>query len=225
MRYFLIIAATLLWTGALQAETPPRLVVTGEGVVRIVPDLAILTLGLAEEAPSAEQAVDEVSRRARTLFKALDRQEIASEDIQTRSVSVKPVRQNGRQARFRADTKVTIRLRRVERLGRLLGLAVADGANDGGRWSTRLRFDATDRASYEREARIQAVRDARAKASVLAEASGARLGPVREIREGPGNDSGKTNKRVNAASAEGVSAEADELTVEVTVRMIFDLLP
>ena len=75
--------------------------------------------------------------------------------------------------RFLASNQVTVRMRDLGGVGRILGQTIADGANQVGGWSSGVRFDVSDPAPYEAQARKAAGQNAMAKAKELAEAAGA----------------------------------------------------
>ena len=77
--------------------------------------------------------------------------------------------------------QVEVELRDLDQLGPLLERAVTAGANQVGDAS----LDSTRRKELERQAMTLAVQDAAANAGTLAQAAGARLGPVRSLNASP----------------------------------------
>ncbi|WP_425038330.1 SIMPL domain-containing protein [Primorskyibacter sp. S187A] len=172
--------------GAAQ-ETVRHIVVTGEGRALAVPDMAEVQFGVTHQAPRAQAAMDAVSRDVRALFEAMVDEGIAARDIQTTSLRLDPRweqrlrdQQGPPEIRgFVATNQVTVRLRDMSALGRTLQTLLDKGAN---RFSA-IRFTLADPGPAQAEARREAVRDARAKAELYAEAAGVSLGEVLRIVE------------------------------------------
>ncbi len=210
--------------GAMAETTAPRIVVSGTGEVAVAPDMAVLTIGAVEEASDADRAMDAVSARMRDLFEVLAEEGVAERDLQTTRLNLQPIYDQSGQVRFRASNQVVVRLRDLTRVGAVLGRTVGAGANNIGRWQSGLRLDVADPAAFTAEARRLAVADAKAKAEGLAEAAGARLGPVREISEhGGGRSFGIEQAAVSRAA--DVPVAGGEITIRVDVQMIYDLVP
>lgn len=176
---------------AFAQEEPRGVTVVGEGMIEAVPDLATLTAGVQTEAPQAAAALAGAAETMRAVFAALEAAAIAPEDVRTSRISVDPLWAEGesglpRVRGYVAANLVTIRVRDLERLGAVIDSVGGAGANriDG------VSFELAEPREPLDAARRRAVEDARAKAALLAEAAGARLGPALSIRElgaeGPG---------------------------------------
>ena len=68
----------------------PRIIVSGEGTVEIAPDMAILSLVVMREAPTAEGALATNSEAMTAVMKAMTGAGIAERDIQTTQFSIQP---------------------------------------------------------------------------------------------------------------------------------------
>ena len=210
---------------ALWAEDNPReIVVSGEGRVAVQPDVAVLSLGVTREARLAKDALDDTSREVAKVLEVLKRAGLAARDIQTSSVSLSPRwdrPQNNTLPRvvgYIASNTLSIRLRDLEALGGLMDQVVGSGANQ----MNGLSFTLADRGPVEDEARAEAVKDAVAKARLLAEAAGVTLGPVRRITEGGGQGPVAGAFRSEAFAAD-VPVAAGEIDVRISVTVTFDI--
>lgn len=180
----LLFAALPLGPAAFAQEEPRRIVVTGEGAVEAAPDLATLTAGVQSEAPQAETALAATAEAMRAVLAALEVEAVARQDIQTTQISVDPLWAEGEsqipQVRGYAATNLaTIKIRDLARLGAVIDSAGAAGANR----ILGVGFELAEPRAQLDAARRRAVEDARAKATLLAEAAGVTLGPVLSIRE------------------------------------------
>lgn len=211
-------------------ETPVarQIVVTGEGQVQAAPDMATLSIGVGHEAPTAAEAMAEVSGTVQQIFTRLTELGVAPRDVQTASLRIDPIWRDRNRSTpeeppeivgFRAQNDVTVRLRDMARLGEVIGLLVEDGANR----LSGVSFGAQSPDLHMTEARRLAVVDAQARAALYAKTAGVELGPVIEIVE-PGNSGGPGPMfaRAESMSVVGdVPVAGGELTFSAQVRMTF----
>lgn len=205
----------------------PSLSVSGEGDARAEPDLAVVTVGAAAIAPSAEAAMADVNRRVAGVIDAVRSVGIAERDIQTSGIALQPIqrpRPGPDQAPpeiegYRASNSVVVTVRIVSRAGLVLDAAMANGANQVG----GLRFALSDPEEARARALDKAVRNARAQAEVMAQAAGVRIEGVISM-----SDEGGAPRPIPAAGVvELRAAEAPtpvqpgELTVHARVRVTY----
>lgn len=119
--------------------------VTGTGEVRVVPDVAVISLGVETRHAQASQAIEQNNRLMTAVVQA-------------------------------------IRAQNVQRVGAVLDAATEAGANT----VHGISFISERDQQAREEALRQAVRDARAKADVLAQALGVRLEGVESVYESSG---------------------------------------
>jgi uncharacterized protein YggE len=101
----------------------------------------------------------------------------------------------------------------------VLDAALGSGANTLG----GIAFRVADDTALRDEARRLAVADASAKAQVLAEAAGQRLGAISEIVEGGGVGGPVAFARMDMAMAESVPVAPGEIDLSETVRITWSL--
>lgn len=200
--------------------------VSGSGEVRAAPDMATITMGASAEAATASEALEETSRRTQALLAALSAAGVADADVQTSSLSVRPVwsrPNNGSEqpviSGFAASNDVRITIRDLQNLGSVISTAVADGANTLG----GLSFGLQDRSELEDEARRLAVADALRKAGVLADAAGIELGAISQLREGGVAGGPAPVMRMAAEAMSDVPVATGEMTVSARVDVIFEV--
>lgn len=186
-------ALTMAPLTALAAETcGGRLTVAGQGEVRVAPDMAMISLGVTTQAPTAAQAMADNAAQAAKVIEAVkagaDGQgAVADEDIQTSGLNLSAVTvyEEGKAPRvtgYQAQNIVTLRLKELDQVGALLDRVVSSGANE----VQGISFGRLDDQDARDEARTKAVAEARRRAEVLASAAGVTLGPVMAIRETDG---------------------------------------
>jgi uncharacterized protein YggE len=219
-----VIAA--LFAGPAAAERADRnLTVTGEGHVQAVPDMATLTLGVTNEASEAKAAMAEVSDAVGKVLERLQDLGIEARDVQTQRLSLNPI-WSGRGGSdeappritgYSASNMVSVRIRDLDLLGETLDAVISDGAND----FNGLQFSVQEPGPLQDEARIAAVKDAMAKARLLAEAAGIKLGPVQSITYQGGHVPRPMMMERAAMADSVVPVAAGEVSLSASVTMVF----
>ena len=221
----MVLVFWVLGVAGVASAAPRSITVTGEGVVTAVPDMAVLTLEVSDEAAEAAEALDTVAARARAVFARLGAMEIAARDMQTSALGLTPLWSRPREADqppeirgYRASTRVTIRLRDLDLLPEIFGAVVADGANGFG----GLQFTVAQPRPLHDEARRAAVADARARADLYAAAAGVQLGPVLSLSESGGQRPQPVMMaRAEMAASGAMPVAAGELEFAASVTMVF----
>jgi uncharacterized protein YggE len=208
---------------------PRRLIVLGEGEASVRPDIAVLSLTVMREAPSAREALDADNKAMADVIAAMKASGIAGRDLQTAGVQISPRydysnKPDGTQEQklvgYQVSNTLTVRLRDVSKAGEVLDKSVTLGVNQGG----GISFTNDDPSAVLTEARRDAVADALAKARTLADAAGVRLGQVIEI-----SDVAYTQppQPIQAKAFDGgaaaVPVEAGENAYSVQVQVTFEL--
>ena len=169
---------------ATHADERPRSVsTTGQGEVSAQPDMARVTLGVDARRKTLAEARAEVTAAIDRLLALTRELKIDPRYVNATRLQVRPEYTWNEQSRKQAlqgyyvGRQVEVELRDLDQLGPLLERAVTAGANQVGDAS----LDSTRRKELERQAMTLAVQDAAANAGTLAQAAGARLGPVRTL--------------------------------------------
>lgn len=227
MRRIGAIVVAVLLAGATWAEGEvARITVTGEGRVAAVPDMATVSLGVSAQAETAKAAMDRTSDGVAALLVQLAAAGVEDRDIHTSGLSLGPVWQHSRTGDeppritgFSAANTVTVRVRALDELGRLLDGALAGGVNT----LHGVSFGLQDPMPRLDEARAEAVADAWRKAELLAGAAGVSLGPILSIAEDQGVSGPMPMFRMEAAMADAVPVAAGETEVTARVTIVWQL--
>ena len=229
MRFAAILIFAVSWSFpvALSAQDTSReITVTGEGRVSSEPDMAVIVLGVTREARTASEAMRGTSEALTKVLRDVKSAGVEPRDVQTSSISLSPrwdhSKNNAppRVTGYVASNTLTIRARDLDRLGNLLDDVVGSGANT----MHGLSFAIAEPRPLEDEARTAAVKDARAKAALLAEAAGVELGAVVTIREGQPSTSGGpfVQGRAMMESA-AVPVASGEVDIRIFVTVVFQI--
>lgn len=176
------LAASLATAALADAAT---ITVTGEGIVQTQPDQATISLGVTTNADTAAKALSDNNAALTMVLDRLKTAGVADADLQTANLSLSP-NYTGYDsgsvptiAGYNATNMLDVRVRDLPSLGTILDAAVTDGANT----INGITFGLADSIPVMNEARTAAVADAKARAEVLAAASGAKLGKLVSVTE------------------------------------------
>lgn len=215
---------------AAAAELPfPRLTVVGEGESTIAPDVALLSLSVMREAPTARDALSANNDAMAAVIAAMQAAGIAERDLQTAGIQINPrydyspKPDGGQEAKlvaYQVTNTLSVRVRDLSKAGEILDKAVTLGVNQGG----GISFTNDDPSSARSEARKNAVADAMAKARELTGAAGVKLGKVLEISETSYSNPPvpmMQKYEMRAGAADSVPVQAGENAYRIQVNVTF----
>ena len=201
----------------------PGIVTTGAGLVKLKPDIAILSVGATVQGSTAADAQAQVADRIARMLAAAKGLGVADGDIQTSSYQIHPqyaYDDRGGTPRitgYQAMQMLTITLNTVADAGKALdALVQSDGATNAS-----ITFALKDPKNAEAEARRLAVEDARSKAQAMASAAGVSLGKAIAIND---QSVGTPFKGERALQVPGAAADTQipvgdlEIVVQVQVQ-------
>jgi uncharacterized protein YggE len=165
---------------ASSASTVPVIVTTGEASLQRAPDRAWVTIAAENRARTPEEAQRANAAAMAAVTAKVRAAGVSPEAIQTVGYNLQPEFDyaNGRQTLrdYLARNEIQVRVDALDRVGEVIGAAVASGATN----VSGVRFDLKERDAAEREALSRAVADAVARAQ--AAASGAHVTVDRIVR-------------------------------------------
>lgn len=227
MKRFLF--AALIATSAFAQQPMETVTVSGNGRAIVTPDRFTFQVGVQTVGATVDDAVAENNRRVAAVIAALKKAGAQDSDIQTSQFSIYPQQdyQEGKLPRilgYQVSNNISVRSTKVGEAGRLLGIAVAAGVNH----SSGINFEVSDPSRGRDQGLKAAFDDARAKASLLAQAAGRTLGRAIEISEGqrlgepPPRPMART-MAMEAQVASDVPVESGTQEVMYTVTVTFEL--
>lgn len=239
MRYSIVTLAMAALAGAsapaaAQVSVQPLILpdatvlnITATGEVSRVPDVAVIRAGVVTQGATAAAALADNSGRMERIVAALRSAGIGTRDIMTANVALSPQYRYGENqppviTGYQATNTVSVKFRDVAKSGGALDALVKAGANqiDGPQMSIDKPGAALDAA------RIEAVKQAQARAALYAQAAGLRVDRIVSIEE-TGEDRGNNPRppvlyaRAEMASDAQTPVLAGETTVSATVNVRF----
>lgn len=239
LRFVLVFALGALGAAtaaAHDAVAPPRTVaVGGEGEVTAKPDRARVTMGVTQLGADVKATEADVSKVVRACVAELRALGARDEQLSTSGVSIQPEYvwdEKDRRQRlvgYRVSREITVVVTDLEKLGDVLLRATKSGVNQ----VQPPLLESSKAKELEQQALVKAAEDARAKARLLAETLGAKLGAVRSIAA---DDTGPMpppmplrGKAMQMEAADSGGTEMGLVTGEIRVRAAvsaeFDLVP
>jgi uncharacterized protein YggE len=237
MKPLLISALTIALSVTAFAQTaPPRepapvdtVSVTGNARVTTTPDRFSFNVSVQTISPTVEEAVNENNAKVAAVIAALKNAGAKADEIQTSNFSIYPQQdysqqQQGKLPRligYQVSNSITVTKKEIASAGKLLQAAIGAGVNQ----SSGLSFSVSDPSRGRNEGLRAAFADARAKASLLAQAAGRILGPAIAITEGGASNPQPrpfVGGRVMAAQvAAEVPVESGSEELAFTVSVVF----
>jgi uncharacterized protein YggE len=192
----LIMAGSAAAASAQTATTPvvadtmfraTTLNLSAHGESRVAPDMATISLGVQNTAPTAAQAIRDNANKMTRVIAALKKAGLADREIQTSNLSLNPqyVYQENLPPRltgYQASNQVTVTVHDLRRVGEMVDATVNAGADTVG----GISFGIDDPTQAEDAARLEAVAAIRARAELYAKAMGYRVSRLVTMSEGGG---------------------------------------
>ncbi|HEV3039504.1 MAG TPA: SIMPL domain-containing protein [Candidatus Angelobacter sp.] len=185
MKHFTFALAVVFLTvfGFAEDKLPPRFVrVAGTAEVKVVPDRAVIELGVERQSPSASAAKQAEDAVARKILDSLHKSGIDPKDIQTAYLSLQPqvtYHKGVRNTYFTAEQTMAVTVRDLGKLDTILQELIKAGGNR----IDSIRYETSDLRKFRDQARELAVKAAREKAQALAQALGQEIGKAQSIEE------------------------------------------
>lgn len=214
------------------AQTAPdkqRLItVSGEAEVKVMPDRAVVVLGMVSENRELAKAQGDNAQKIGQAIAMLEREGIDKRHVQTDFLRIEPrfekiIGVGPASYVVRRDIVVTVT--DLKKLETVIGEAVKLGINS----ASQFTLQTSDLRKHRDAARLLAAQAAKEKAALLAQALGAAVGPVQSIEEhNVPMPMGSRQMMVQNASVEagGDAApafSAGEISVRASVAVTFAL--
>lgn len=228
-RLFSVLIVMLCLAQIGSAEGMRKLTVIGEGRADAAPDMATIRLGVSHQAKDPQDAMALTTEAAQAISDRLQTEGLTPRDIQTSDLSLHPIwnhSSSGSGEReisgYQSNLQVQVRVRNLDNLGQIVSLVVQDGANNFG----GLQFGLQYPDPVEDEARRDAVKRARAKATLYARAAGVELGDLLELSEGGGSHGPSPRvESMRMAADAAMPVDPGELSITASVTLIYAIKP
>lgn len=199
MRYVAVAAFTaiLALSAPVVAQEQPRIATlsaNGTGSVSVVPDIAIVVMGVTTRAKTAREALDANNAELAKVIAAIQAEGVKDTDIGTSGFSVNPIYESKPRSAsstdpdlpvilgYKVSNSVRVTIRDIAASGALLDKVVTAGANQ----IDAIEFDVSDPQEPSDEALAAAIADANRMAKLMADAAGVRLVRILDVNASSG---------------------------------------
>jgi len=208
------------------ADHGTLLAVTAEAHASRVPDVATLSAGVVTQSADANAAMRANSAQMDKVMAAIRAAGIAERDVQTTGIGIfpqyryvenQPPAING----YQASNTVNVKVRDIDKLGKVLDALVANGANQ----INGPSFEIDQPDPVQDEARRNALKKAQDRAAMYAAALGKRVKRIVSISEGGGVDlpGPMPRMKIAAMDAGAPPVSPGETSLSVTLEVVFEL--
>lgn len=188
-----ILLASLLLALPAAADQPltPTLTASGDGSVMVVPDIAVVTIGVASRARTAGAALAQNSTDLSKAIAAIKGAGVDEKDIATSGFGIDPVYAEPKAGEvsqapaiigYSVSNSVTVTIHDIGKSGGILDQVVAAGANQ----VTGISFSIADAKSANDAALKSAITEALARGTLMADAAGVKLVRVLSVSTADG---------------------------------------
>jgi uncharacterized protein len=200
------------------------IVITGEGKVTGVPDVAKIQLGFSIEKKTVAEAQKENTTKINAMIDKLKKDfKIDAKDIQTVNYYISPqydYLSSGKQSLrgYLVSQDLSVKVRDMNKVSQILDAAGSVGLNQVG----SLAFEIDNPEKLKEEARSKALEQAKVKASSLSNIVGVKLGKIISFSESSSEPGGyykaySMAEGMGGGGAPSIEAGSNEITVFATV--------
>jgi len=205
-----------------------KITVSGQGSVKVMPDIAYVDIGIFTEHANAATAQSRNAEQMANVLAALKEFGIKDEDIKTSGYYMHP-RYNysnsgsAQVTGYTINNNLSVTVRDITLVGEAIDTAIAAGANTSG----GIQFTIADSGAYYAEALALAIGNAKSKSAAIAETLQVTIGTPVEIIENGGNyvpvAYAEQDMALQAAGASRISTpiQAGELEVTAHITAVF----
>ncbi|MGY5850511.1 SIMPL domain-containing protein [Salegentibacter sp. F14] len=226
MKKLLLLTVIMLSMGTIAQETKmdQGIFVSGEGIVKVVPDQVIIKSQIEHEGVNAKTVKKENDQTVDAILKYLKSQDIAEKNIQTDYVNLnKRYNYNDKSYTYVARQAISITLEDLDQYEEIIGGLLENGLNG----ISGIQFKSSEVEKHKTEARRRAVLEAKRKAEEFAGALNQEVGKAISIREASGNNFQPVYRmadmKISEESGSQQTLSPGEMEISVRVEVGFQL--
>ncbi len=204
-----------------------KLTVTGTGTIKIMPDVAYVTIGVVTNDTDAAKAQQSNRETMNKIFEALKKEGLTEDDMRTTNYSTYP-RYNydtNKVTSYEVTNMVELTITDIDNVGKYIDIAAENGANT----AYPVNFSLLDQSSPYNQALELAMTTASGKAQAIISASGNEIIDTLSIQE---NSYGYTaydkyeataDMAMDDAASAPTPITAGELEISATVTVVYEI--
>jgi len=216
---FILLISTVIMS---QNNPQPTVDVTGEGVVRVVPDEVTINVGVENTGKNVKELKSENDRIVDEVFATVKRMGIDEKDVQTEYIRLsKNYEYNTKTYNYAANQSISIKVKDLKKYESLINGLMDSGINriDG------ISFTSSSMAALESQARKKAVENAKMKAQEYTQVLNQTIGKAISISEFRAINNPQPMYKTMAMSADSLEGQQTlapgEMEIRVNVNISF----
>ncbi|WP_445363775.1 SIMPL domain-containing protein [Microbulbifer sp. ANSA003] len=201
--------------------------IAARGEASQVPDIAKISVGVVTESEDSKQAMRDNANQMESLMAAIKKSGINKKDIQTTGVNLSPRYQYQQNKKpritgYTARNTVSVKVRKLDELGKVLDNLTAAGANQ----INGPSFEIGEPAPVQAKAREKALEDAQERAEMYAKALGTKVRRIVSISENGNGGMPRPmmfTERAKLADSASTPISPGETTLTVNLDLVYEL--
>jgi len=219
-----VFVTTLAGAQVTQQNQQPQINVSGEGKIKVTPDLVEITIGVENTGADAADVKKKNDATIDAVIKYLKSIKLASEDYQTQRVNLdRNYDSNKKKYSYVASQTIVIHLKDISKYDNMMMGLVDAGVNN----IQGVEFKTSKQTQYESEARVKAVAQAKQKASDYAGALSQKVGKAIVVTDNTQIYYPQPMRAMKFESADSAMPKETlaigEITVTASVNISFEL--
>ena len=224
-------AALLFALPAFADALVPTLTADGQGITMVVPDIAVVSIGVASRARTASAALAANSTDLAKAIAAIRAAGVADKDIGTSGFAIDPVYQQppaGQEQTtppaivgYGVSNSVTVTIRDIAKSGGILDAVVSAGANQ----VNGISFDVSDPKAANNAALKAAIADALAKGQLMADAAAVKLVRVLTVSTSQGGGPRPVFAAMAMKAAPSVPVMPGQQSLDASATIAWEIAP
>ncbi|WP_159800795.1 SIMPL domain-containing protein [Flavobacterium sp. MK4S-17] len=210
----------------LSANTPPQVNVSGEGKISVMPDEAVITVGVENTGQDSNDVKKKNDAAVDAVIKYLKNFKLPASDYQTKRVYLnRNYDYNKKKYSYMASQAIEIHLKDLSKYDALMMGLVDAGVNN----IQGVQFKTSKQSEYESQARVKAAQNAREKGKDYAGALNKKLGDALLVTDNsqsyyPVAMSAMRFDKAESAEMPKETLAIGEITITANVNISFSLL-
>lgn len=205
----------------------PQISASGSGLVRVVPDIANVTIGVRSEGKTVTDALQKNNLAAKAIHDALVAQKVDDKDIQTSSFNIYPQQYNAAGQAvptfYVVDNSVYVTIRNLDTIGTILDVVASSGANS----INGINFDLSNKTAAQDQARQMAIDAAKKQAAQIATLTGVKLGKLINVYVNlntPYVLEGKGGGGAAPMASSSVPVSTGQMTITADANLVYEIV-
>lgn len=182
MKKAVLILSVLLMslTHAQEMKPIPQINVSGEGIIKVVPDQATINVTVETKGNNAKEVKRQNDQQMEAVLKLIKKMNLAPADYRTQRVALNPIFDyEKKKTTYNANQTIEIILRNLSKYDELMEGLVNQGINR----IDNVVFQSSKLAQYESDARKVAIKEAKHKAEDYVSVLGQKVGKALTISD------------------------------------------